>query len=169
MDDFRRVSVRKMQESDREDVLKLALDEQQHRYVSPIWNILQIIKSRPLTTPYILEVDEKIVGYVQINADYMLTSHYCKDAHTLGLEGFFIDRNWQGKGLGVPFIKKIVEKVRSDFPSYAKVALTVNCKNVAAINTYLKGGFLDSGHLYYGGHSGPQHVMIAELNEQNSV
>jgi len=40
------------------------------------------------------------------------------------------------------------------------VVLTVNHRNPAAIATYLKGGFAQTGQDYLDGPFGPQHVMV---------
>ncbi len=159
------VVVRKMEESDIPEVSKLKLFEYQHSYVSPISNILKLLKSKPLTIPYVLVADGQIVGYVQFNTDYEDVSHYCDDDQTLGLEGFFIDQLWQGKKLAASFIHGILKTLTIDFPDYSKVALTVNCENPAAIRSYLNGGFTDTGRLYRGGRGGPQHIMAAKLKD----
>ncbi len=159
------VVVRKMEDTDIPEVLKLRLHEHQHIYVSPISNILKMVKLKPLTIPYVLISECRIVGYVQFNTDYEETSYYCDDDKTLGLEGFFIDITWQGKGLAVSFIREILARLNKDFPSFSKVALTVNCKNPAAIHAYSKSGFKDTGLLYHGGRSGPQHIMTANLKD----
>ena len=43
------------------------------------------------------------------------------------------------------------------------IVLTVNCNNAAALALYLRAGFRDSGTLYHGGRSGPQHLLWCHL------
>ncbi|GGY35516.1 hypothetical protein GCM10008098_30830 [Rhodanobacter panaciterrae] len=40
------------------------------------------------------------------------------------------------------------------------LVLTVNHNNHAALRLYLRAGFHDSGELYHGGRSGPQHLLL---------
>ena len=155
--------VRLMERSDRDEVLKLGLKEYQHAFVSPISNILEKLITKPETTPFLIYKEDHLAGYVQINTKWEDIAHFCDDRKTLGLEGFFLDHSVQGQGLGVPSIKAIIEKLPEIYLNYDKVALTVNCRNKAAIQTYLKGGFVDTGELYHGGRSGPQHIMIAKI------
>ncbi|HKJ31585.1 MAG TPA: GNAT family N-acetyltransferase [Balneolales bacterium] len=157
------IVVRMTEESDREEVFNLGLKEHQHAYVSPISNILKKLETKSQTIPFLIYKEDHLIGYVQINTNWEDIAHYCEDKQTLGLEAFFLDHSVQGQGLGVPSIKAILEVLPEFYPDYDKVALTVNCKNEAAIHTYLKGGFRDTGRLYHGGRSGPQHIMVAKL------
>jgi RimJ/RimL family protein N-acetyltransferase len=156
-----------MEESDRSEVLKLELQKHQHAYVSPVSNILKKLESRPQTRPYLIRNNGDLIGYVQINTKQEDIAHYCDDDKTLGLEGFFLDHRVQGQGLGVPAIEATISKLPFDYPDYDKVALTVNCKNTAAIRTYKKGGFEPTGELYHGGRSGPQYIMVAGFKDLN--
>ena len=53
--------------------------------------------------------------------------------------------------------------MRQRHPGIERLVLTVNLRNAAAISTYLKAGFQDTGALYHGGDSGPQHVFALPL------
>gem|GEM_PF-278348 len=163
------ININKMEDSVRSEVLKLELQKHQHAYVSPVSNILKKLESKPQTRPYLIRNNGELIGYVQINKLHEDIAHYCDDDKTLGLEGFFLDHRVQGQELGVPSIIAVIKKLSFDYPDYNKVALTVNCKNKAAIRTYLKGGFEDTGKLYRGGRSGPQHIMVAKLRSQSII
>ena len=43
------------------------------------------------------------------------------------------------------------------------LVLTVNRNNHAALHLYRRAGFHDSGELYHGGRSGPQHLLLRAL------
>ncbi|GAM64435.1 histone acetyltransferase HPA2 [Vibrio ishigakensis] len=58
--------------------------------------------------------------------------------------------------MGVQQLPRFLQETYSD---YHAVYLTVNCKNPAAFQCYLKAGFVDTEELYLGGDAGPQHVM----------
>ena len=49
------------------------------------------------------------------------------------------------------------------YPHADGIGLTVNCKNLHAYKLYELGGFIDTGELYLGGRSGPQHIMRRKL------
>ena len=43
------------------------------------------------------------------------------------------------------------------------LALTVHCDNHIALQAYRNAGFIDSGRMYFGERSGPQHVLLRTL------
>ncbi|HZW19351.1 MAG TPA: GNAT family N-acetyltransferase [Luteimonas sp.] len=81
----------------------------------------------------------------------------------VGLRAFFIDVDWQGRGLGTRAVQACCDDIRTRHPDRRLLALNVNCRNVAAINAYRKAGFVDTGELYLGGSAGPQHLMVRKL------
>jgi RimJ/RimL family protein N-acetyltransferase len=66
-------------------------------------------------------------------------------------------------GYGMAAMSAIRDLMRREHPDVAELVLTVNCRNTAAISTYLKAGFRDTGEIYHGGNSGPQHVFYLPL------
>jgi ribosomal protein S18 acetylase RimI-like enzyme len=79
----------------------------------------------------------------------------------IGLRALAIDRGAQNQGVGRGAMLALPAYVRTRFPERRTVALTVNVDNPAAIALYAATGFVDAGGgLYYGGHAGPQHVLL---------
>lgn len=85
------------------------------------------------------------------------------DSHFCILRNFFIDQHWQGKGLASKSLQLLPDFIRQHFPQIKKIYLTVNEKNPAAQNVYLKHGFTALTLRYMGGSAGPQVVMVLEL------
>lgn len=81
----------------------------------------------------------------------------------MGLEGFVIDLAEQGKGYGRATVATLTELLAREHPDVREVNLTVNTRNAAAIRSYLGAGFEDTGRLYHGGRSGPQHIFRLHL------
>lgn len=77
----------------------------------------------------------------------------------LGLTGYFVDQRQQGRGIGTGGVRALRDYLRREFPDAAAVVLTVNVQNSGAVKAYRRGGFVDTGDLFHGGRSGPQHVM----------
>ena len=104
---------------------------------------------------FVIEVDNVPVGFFQI--DHSSGSQTLD--HHLELHEVLIDRNQQGHGYGRSFIEKLPDFLKSEYPGWQSVCLTVNCKNLSAKRLYELGGFADTGDLELGGRSGPQHIM----------
>ena len=82
----------------------------------------------------------------------------------LGLRAFLIDHRAQGKGLATQAVKALPDYLHAQYPQARCICLTVNLVNAAAIRTYLKGGFRDTGIIWPHGQAGPQHVMRMALS-----
>jgi RimJ/RimL family protein N-acetyltransferase len=82
---------------------------------------------------------------------------------TLGLRSFFIDARWQGRGLGAVALDAAMRDIARRHPTAQDVVLTVNIRNTPALALYRRYGFRETGGLYHGGRSGPQHLMLCAL------
>ena len=85
------------------------------------------------------------------------------DHTTIGLRSFFIDSRWQGQGLGTLALVAVLRDVVQRRPAARAMVLTVNARNTPALALYRRAGFRETGGLYHGGRSGPQHVMLCAL------
>ena len=45
----------------------------------------------------------------------------------------------------------------------ALLVLNVDCRNLAAIRTYRRAGFVDTGEFHFGGSAGPQQLLVRRL------
>lgn len=154
------IQLRPMTPDDLEAVRRLTVNEEQHAYIRPI---TQTLAEKNNDRDYHLIIEShRIVGFFVIDKGY--SSRYdFTDATELGLLGYFIDHKHQGKGFGGAACRKLREYLPREYPRYASIALTVNCKNLPAQRAYLSGGFHDTGELYQGGRSGPQHIYRMRL------
>jgi len=151
-----------MENRDIERVLQLEIKEQQTQYVSPITTMLSTLE--PTENCHLLVRGDEIVGFFLIDQNYSHRYDF-SEAGEIGLLGYFVDAMHQGRGIGKAGVQALKAYLQIQYPEALAVVLTVNCKNLGAINTYLAGGFEDTQQLYYGGRSGPQHIMRLDLQE----
>ena len=148
--------IRKYENDDWEYLKRLSVHADQVRYVG---TISELFAQKPAQWhPQLIEVDGEIAGFFNIDTGYASQYEFA-DEGELGLRAFFIGVEHQEKGYGKEAVKALYGYLQDNFPGYHSVCLTVNCKNPAAYNCYLGGGFQDTGSLYYGGAAGPQHIM----------
>ncbi|WP_281545227.1 GNAT family N-acetyltransferase [Grimontia sp. SpTr1] len=149
-------AIRKFKQKDEYDVLKILLAEEQVKFTAPPENFISDVEEN--INRFLIVHDDLIVGYFKI--DTAFNSEIVGDGITgVGLRSFAIDRRYQGKGIGKKAVSLLADSISLEFPDVSWLYLTVNCKNTVAYQTYLKGGFEDTGSLYHGGPVGPQHVM----------
>jgi ribosomal protein S18 acetylase RimI-like enzyme len=108
-------------------------------------------------------VGRTVVGFYRLDFAPAIVARAAPGAATAGLRAFCLDAGWQGRGLGTRAVLACCGDLRARHPGIRLLALNVNCRNVAAINTYRKAGFVDTGELYLGGSAGPQHLMVRGL------
>lgn len=143
-------------------VVALTLSDAQLAYVSPVATMLAVTRPHPDIYPYAVCADGRTVGFFLLNFDAASTSYY-RAPQGVGLEGFVIDLAEQGKGYGPAALGALRVLLREVHPEVREINLTVNCANTAAIRAYLKAGFEDTGRLYEGGRSEPQHIFRLPL------
>jgi RimJ/RimL family protein N-acetyltransferase len=85
------------------------------------------------------------------------------DPSAVLLRAFYIAPEHQGSGYATEAVSATRAFVQQRLPDVKRVVLTVNHRNPAAIATYLRGGFVQTGQDYLGGPFGPQYVMALEV------
>ncbi|MGC7893686.1 GNAT family N-acetyltransferase [Vibrio anguillarum] len=108
--------------------------------------------------PHLIIENEQVVGFFVLDLSYSDTYSF-SDPKVLGIRALLIDQNHQGLGIASKAMNLLPSYVISNYPGFERLQLTVNCRNKAAYNFYLKCGFEDTGNLYLGGPVGPQHIM----------
>lgn len=103
------------------------------------------------------------VGFYRLDFAPTIVARRSIGQAAVGLRAFFLDLDWQGRGLGTRAVQACCDDLRARHPGRRLLALNVNCRNVAAVNAYRKAGFVDTGELYLGGSAGPQHLMVRQL------
>lgn len=152
------VRMRKMTDDDRVTVLSLSVAAEQSAFVDSIADTLSM--TGPVRDNYVVLADDTIVGFFQIDC----SSGNQRIPHSLEVHEVAIDATHQGKGYGRSFICGLKSFLKHEYPHSKSACLTVNCRNGKAIGLYELGEFVDTGNLYHGGRSGPQHVMRLDLS-----
>ncbi len=144
-------------------LLRLGVLPTQHDWVRVIADLLADVALCPDSAPMAILRGETPVGYYRIEPDARSVAGHDFAVPALGLRAFFIDACWQGRGLGTQALAALIADVTQRHPQARLLVLTVNCNNHTAIRLYLRAGFTDSGELYHGGRSGPQHLLLRVL------
>ena len=147
----------------RQAVLALRVHPEQYAFVGPIEASLADAERSHGSTPMAILRGDEPVGYYRIERHASTIAERDYGVPALGLRSFFIDARWQGRGLGSPAMAALTADLRQRHPQARLLVLTVNCRNLPALALYRRAGFEDSGALYHGGRSGPQHLMWLRL------
>lgn len=155
------VILRRIRKGEQALVTALAVSDEQLQFVEPM---PLTMKTTALERDnFVIETDAGIAGFFQIDTrvpDYVRQP-------LLELCQVVIDHNHQGRGIGRRFIESLPDLLRREYPEAPGVVLTVNCRNNMAHHVYTAGGFHDTGEIYEGGPSGPQHIMTMCRSEQS--
>lgn len=146
-----------------EAICRLRVTPEQSAYVGDIAFNLDDAQGDPRSDAMAILVGATAMGFYRLDYAPTIVARKPIDDASVGLRAFFIDADWQGRGLGTRAINACCDDLRRRHPERRLLALNVNCRNVAAINAYRKAGFVDTGELYLGGSAGPQHLMVRRL------
>lgn len=144
-------------------LLTLDVDEAQYPYVGRIADSLADADVCEGSEPMAILCGAEPIGFYRVEQSARSIAGMDFERATLGLRSFFIDARWQGRGLGALALDAAMCDLARRHPSALDVALTVNVRNSAAIALYRRYGFRETGGLYHGGRSGPQHLMVCAL------
>ncbi len=154
------IILRSMLPEDHEAVGRLSVGDQQQQFVDPM--PLTLGTSALLRDNMVIEHEAEIVGFFQIDTK---APGYIRQP-MLELCQVVIDQRHQGKGFGKGFLLLLPAFLKQQYPAAAGVVLTVNCRNKMAHHVYSAGGFHDTGEIYTGGPSGPQHIMTLSWSRE---
>jgi ribosomal-protein-alanine N-acetyltransferase len=129
------VVFRRMQNKDVGEICKIENDLFEDAWSKS--SFLYEIKNTSFSFPYVLILDNIIVGYC-------VCWFYENELH---IGNFAIKKNFQKKGFG----KVLMQKIFNLFPDYQQAYLEVNVSNEVAIGLYFKFGFnvLSTRKSYY--------------------
>ncbi len=136
------------------------LAEQAQFTVADIGEMLNSLKPNEL--PHLIVLDDQVVGFFVFDTAYSNRYDFFPES-SLGVKALLLDHHFQGRGIAKQAIGQFANFARCHFPEFQTLYLTVNCRNTAAYQCYLKAGFEDTGELYLGGPVGPQHIMKQTL------
>ena len=151
------VTLRRFEESDRAAVRALAVTEDQQAFVTPIAETLAGLALR--RDNYVIEAEGAVVGFFQIDRAApgpALADH-------LELQEVTIDVHHQGKGHGRAFMAALPAFLRTGYPDWHQICLTVDFRNDPAFRLYRSVGFEDSGEITERGGGAPQRIMRKDL------
>ena len=157
------IAVRAMDPSLRRQVLGLELHPQQHPYVPPMDEVLARARRKSNVREFVIVRDGEAVGYFQLNLSAGETAHYCREDGVCGLEAMMVDRRLQGQGIGYQALIQLPALMAKVLPDYHQVNLTVNFSNRPAQKLYRRCGFEDTGLVFSGARSGPQHIYALKV------
>jgi RimJ/RimL family protein N-acetyltransferase len=107
--------------------------------------------------------DDLVVGFYRLDFAPNTIAGRDLGEPTLGVRGMLIDRDVQRRGYGTLALQACCEDAGRRHPDRRLLVLAVHCGNHAAIATYLRAGFRDTGERLPGGPAGPQQLMLRRL------
>ncbi|NUY54989.1 MULTISPECIES: GNAT family N-acetyltransferase [Salinivibrio] len=158
------INVAPLTNEDIEGVREVSLPHQQVKFAGTADEFLA--EDSETIHRHVIKRAGETVGFFKLDTDYTSQYDFCPPK-TLGLRMFVVDARYQGQGLGTGAVKALLKYLPVAYRDFNWVYLTVNCQNPAAKACYQKGGFTDTGELYWGGAAGPQHIMYAAIDADN--
>lgn len=101
------------------------------------------IKGKHYVNPCIVEYRGKSIGYIQfyeIQKDKLVSYGYANNRYTYGMDQFIGEPGLWGKGIGTTMIQMMLNYLKQKGAS--RVVLEVNRRNIRAIASYKKCGFI---------------------------
>ncbi|MFM2486155.1 GNAT family N-acetyltransferase [Celerinatantimonas yamalensis] len=112
--------------------------------------------------PHLIVAHGNVVGFFLLDLSYSETYNF-STSKAMGVRALLVDQRFQGQGFASQAINLLPCYVKSNYPGFEQLQLTVNCRNKAAYECYRKCGFEASGKLYLGGPVGPQYIMQRKI------
>jgi RimJ/RimL family protein N-acetyltransferase len=150
-------------------VQALRVADDQFRYVGDTAFNLRDSLRDPMSEAMAVFAGEAVVGFYRLDFSPGSVAACELPEPGVGLRAFIIDHAHQGRGYGAAALAAACADLRERHPQRRLLALTVNCANRSAIALYLKAGFVDTGEIYLGGSSGPQHFLLYRLQPQPPI
>lgn len=142
-----RIEITEVTRANWAEAASLAVSPEQEDFVPSVMESVAEAYIRPheqeTVAPYAISHDEQMIGFFAYSFDPESTDNYW-------INGFLIDRRFQGRGYGKAAFAAILAHVRATFPQCRRVGLTVHPDNQAARRLYEGFGFRNTGELYQG-------------------
>ena len=146
--------------ADRDRVAHLAVHPDQVRFAGSVAEAFDA--PAPDVDFHAMMMGDSPVGFFKIDRGYP-AAHGFAEAGDLGLRAVIVDASRQGQGIGTAAMRALPAYLRAHYPQARRLWLTVNMQNPAAIASYRKAGFQDTGAIWPHGGAGPQHIMRLPL------
>ena len=155
------ITIERLNDTQIEQVNEIQLADEQVKFAGTATDFLS--DGSETTHLHIIKHGSEVVGFFKLDVAYPAGYKFCPEG-SIGLRAFALDKNQQGKGLGTGAVKALFPYLAANYEGYDWIYLTVNCKNHAAYNCYVKGGFEDTNEQYLGGAAGPQFIMRGAIS-----
>jgi RimJ/RimL family protein N-acetyltransferase len=142
----------------RDRLLTLAPRPDQERFAGRLTETLPAAEADPEREPVAILEDGEPVGFFVLHRGPG-AGVLAPERRDVLLRAFLVDAAAQGRGIATRALAALPDFVAEHLPGSRRIVLSVNTRNPIAIRTYRRAGFADSGALYHGGMSGPQHVF----------
>jgi RimJ/RimL family protein N-acetyltransferase len=142
----------------RDRLLSLAARPEQERFAGRLAETLPAAEADPDREPVAILERGVPVGFFVLHRGPG-AGVLAPEVRDVLLRAFLVDAAAQGRGIATRALAALPDFVAARLPGVHRIVLTVNVENPVAIRTYRRAGFADSGDLYLGGTSGPQHVF----------
>jgi len=134
----------------RQELELLELPQAQKMFAGDIFGALNtlVAASEDHVRGFALLVDDMPRGFFLLRCGRLLPPW--ADADAVTLHALMIDMEWQGRGLGKYCLRSLPGLVHSFWPDARQLMLSVDPENQAAMQLYLKLGWIDNGTAYRG-------------------
>jgi RimJ/RimL family protein N-acetyltransferase len=142
----------------RDRLLRLGPRPDQERFLGRLTETLPAAEADPEREPVAILENGEPVGFFVLHRG-PAAGVLAPEPRDVLLRAFLVDASAQGRGIATQALAALPAFVAEHLPGARRIVLSVNTRNPVAIRTYTRAGFADSGDLYHGGPSGPQHVF----------
>jgi RimJ/RimL family protein N-acetyltransferase len=128
----------------------------------PAFNLANALQDRLSEAMAVLRGDD-VIGFYRLDFSPRAITGRPHPAPSVGVRAFLVDHRHQGHGIGAVAARAMCDDLAHRHPRQRLALLAVHCRNRAAVATYRRAGFIDTGQWLGGGRAGPQHVMLRRL------
>jgi RimJ/RimL family protein N-acetyltransferase len=145
----------------RERVLRLAPRPDQQRFSGRAADTLSLAANALRRAVVALDDDGEPVAFMILDTGASMVAVHRPG--TVGVRGFYVGAEHQGRGIGTAVLRALPDYVREHYPQADRIALTVNEVNPTAQRAYFRAGFVDTGERYSAVPNSPQLVLEYRL------
>ncbi|MBY0595014.1 GNAT family N-acetyltransferase [Bacillus bingmayongensis] len=132
-----KISLKPIDKSNWKEAIQLSVKEEQRTFIAS--NLYSIAEVQFLDNFYAkgIYLDDKLIGFTMFGID--------PDDNNYWIYRLMIDKEYQGKGIGIQAILLIIEKMRSiNEKNIPLIMIGYNPKNLSAKLVYKKAGFVET-------------------------
>jgi len=145
----------------RERVRRLAPHPEQQRFSGRAADTLALAGNARRRAVVALDDEGEPVAFMILDTGPSMVAVH--QPGTVGVRGFYVGADHQGRGIGTAVLRALPAYVREHYPDADRIALTVNVVNEPAQRAYFRAGFVDTGERYSAVPNAPQLVLEYRL------